>query len=64
MIEAVTAMSVANTGKRLAKPLKGADKGPFILHSVKAVMITNNETVGFEPLALAMSYRIDDEEMN
>ena len=59
-----SAISPISSGKRVAEVIKGAKLGPHIFHSLKATMSTTNETVGFEPLAIALFYKTVREDLS
>lgn len=48
--------SVAAAGQRIAISTMPVNYGDFLFHSLKYVMVTNNETIGFEPLAVSIFY--------
>ena len=50
-------LSPANTGYRVASPkLSEKDMGDYVYHRFKMSMTTDNESVGFEPLFIALKY--------
>lgn len=57
-----TAHDPTNTGYRIKDTYEGLDLGSGIFHSFKFSMTTDNETIGYEPLFIALKYepqRID-----
>ena len=51
-------MPPTNTGFRVASVVRGASSKPRVFHSVKFSMITDDETVGFEPLFVGLAYKV------
>lgn len=49
--------AVSSTGKRLNNTIKSHTLGDYIFHSLRLQMTTNNETIGFEPLAITGFYQ-------
>ena len=53
----IDAMNPKAAGKRVADVIKSSNLGGHIFHSLNFQMTTNNETFGFEPLAVGMFYK-------
>ena len=54
-------LSPASSGHRIAQPFTTHTLGRYTLHSTEFSMTTNDEAVGFEPLAVAYSYHVQGE---
>ena len=50
-------MSQKASGKRLAMPIRSLGEGGATFHSLKFTASTDNEVVGFEPLAIGVLYK-------
>lgn len=50
-------LSTSRSGKRLINAKMSKDFGNHIFHSLKFVMITNDETYGFQPIYLGLHYQ-------
>lgn len=61
---AITAMSPVSSGNRVADIIKGSNLGKHVLNSFKGAMTTNNETIGFEPIAIGVFYEDSGEDLN
>ena len=54
--------AVSASGQRIAISRVPQNYGDFLFHSLKYVMVTSDETVGFEPLAVGIFYSNEREE--
>lgn len=50
-------VSPSRSGYRLVGTPRGQGWGPAVFHKIKLSMITTNETIGFEPVALVLGYK-------
>ena len=57
-------MTPTRTGFRLADKTWGAKGTPWVYHSLKFTMSTNDETVAFEPIAVGLGYDIHSIDLN
>ena len=53
----LTPISPANSSGRIISKVKSENTGKHVFHSLKASMTTDDETIGFEPLALGVFYQ-------
>lgn len=57
-------MSPSRSGHRLISTTKGTNLGNYSLHSFKFTISTNNENIGFEPIAFGVAYDYLGKDLN
>mgnify|MGYP004417313302 CR=1 FL=1 len=59
----LAAVDPTNSGYRLAISFEPVNIGEHVFHSAKTTMVTNNESIGFEPLFVGMKFEVPGESL-